>query len=132
MKQVPAIFLTLLFAILFFCAQSQESVPSYLENEMPEYSDPVGSWKVFVMTPVGMRHPELMIREDGTGTLNEKDITIEILGNKIYYSSSRYSFMGTMHMDNWGTVDGDHMKGKSLIIEGPLKGRETEWTAERL
>jgi len=91
-----------------------------------------GTWEMSIKTPVGMRYPILLINDDGTGILNEKEIIVRQEEDVIQYRSSRYSWMGTMIMENEATISGDHMEGKSVIVEGPMKGSKTTWKAFRL
>jgi hypothetical protein len=80
----------------------------------------VGTWTMTMQTPMGEQEAEMVLNEDGTGSM--KSMMGEIQLTEIVYDGNDVSFnaaMGPITMDFAGSADGDNFTGTANSPMGP-------------
>lgn len=95
-----------------------------------------GKWIVKVITPVGIHHPEMIVKQNGnvaSGDLSGNEVVIKIMGDSVAFTSSRKTPIGTWDFDYTGNIiSRDTMDGKYSMRSGPFAKKIYDWGARKV
>lgn len=87
----------------------------------------IGTWEISTNTPMGKQSGDMVINEDGTGTMTDpmggpaplQDLTID--GNNFSAKADVNTPMGKITMSLSGAADGDAISGSFQTPMGPME-----------